>query len=292
MKMSQPGKGNSFYDHMKLISPGNPRLADPVGKCLRHFRTLNRKPRRHINLCLQDSSTYQAILAGRNLEGEFQKPRAEACYLHWIQYFASKEWKWIKVEVDPASRVVRTQDGFYCLLEDVQCCLCERDNQGIFHSKTSFAAHPTGESVDAYNDILSAKASLETVTETERRVLIDARLGQGKFREELWTAWGQCAVTGCRNKQLLRASHIKPWRLSDNRERLDRFNGFLFTPNLDHLFDSGLVSFSDNGKILFSSRLAIADASLLGVNTSTRLCTVYPANKPYLAEHRRLFGYT
>jgi predicted restriction endonuclease len=50
----------------------------------------------------------------------------------------------------------------------------------------------------------------------------------------------------------LRASHLKPWRDSDNTERLDGENGLLLTPSIDHLFDRGFISFENNGELLIS----------------------------------------
>ena len=50
---------------------------------------------------------------------------------------------------------------------------------------------------------------------------------------------GRCAVTGLDLPLLLRASHIKPWRDSDNRERLDPYNGLLLSPSYDAAFDWG-----------------------------------------------------
>ncbi|WP_371121728.1 hypothetical protein [Paenibacillus sp. OK060] len=38
----------------------------------------------------------------------------------------------------------------------------------------------------------------------------------------------------------LRPSHGKPWRNSDN-ERLDKYNGFLFCPAHDSLYDKGYI---------------------------------------------------
>jgi 5-methylcytosine-specific restriction protein A len=54
---------------------------------------------------------------------------------------------------------------------------------------------------------------------------------------------------------LLKASHIKPWRDSDNAERLDIYNGLLLIPNLDSAFDKGYISFDDGGKIIISDMI-------------------------------------
>src|SRR5262249_6618878 len=88
---------------------------------------------------------------------------------------------------------------------------------------------------------------------TTKRALVDCRVGQGIFRENLIKYWkGKCAITGLSLTALLRASHIKPWRDSNNSERLDPFNGLLLSPSYDAAFDIGLISFREDGGIIFS----------------------------------------
>lgn len=87
---------------------------------------------------------------------------------------------------------------------------------------------------------------IEVPDETEREILAKARIGQGKFRADLVTEWGKgevCALTGLAVPELLIASHIKPWRDSSNRERLDPMNGLLLVAHADKLFDRFLLSF-------------------------------------------------
>lgn len=94
------------------------------------------------------------------------------------------------------------------------------------------------------------------LTPTARKQLILARKGQGKFRRDLFAVWGGgCAVTGCTVGEVLRASHIKPWKKSNNNERLDKNNGLLLTATLDALFDRGLISFNDDGVMIISPRI-------------------------------------
>src|SRR5690606_16024439 len=76
-------------------------------------------------------------------------------------------------------------------------------------------------------------AAIHALGSTEAQSLLKSRRGQGKFRADLIYLWtGRCAVTGLSNVTLLRASHIKPWAVSNNYERLDAYNGLLLTPNL------------------------------------------------------------
>src|SRR5207253_2299272 len=96
---------------------------------------------------------------------------------------------------------------------------------------------------------------LADVPITTREALVDARLGQGKFRQSLISYWGGCALTGCVFHNLLIASHIVPWSDATNDERLDPFNGLLLTANLDRLFGGYHMAFADDGRAIISPRL-------------------------------------
>ena len=124
------------------------------------------------------------------------------------------------------------------------------------------------------------------LTATEKDQIIKARIGQGIFRDALFTHWkGRCCVTGCSIGPVLRASHIKPWRNSTNVERLDKFNGLLLAANIDALFDRGFISFDDDGQILRSPDISADALSSLGCDTSLKI-KVAPRHAPYLAYHR------
>ena len=141
-------------------------------------------------------------------------------------------------------------------------------------------------SVPAVNDLYTHRSSLENVEQTERDAIVRSRLGQGRFRDDLLNYWNQCAVTGCREPILLRASHIKPWRDSSNRERLDPLNGLLLVPTLDAAFDAGLISFADDGQIIISNQLSSETQKLIGISASFSLTQIESRHLPYLAYHR------
>lgn len=52
------------------------------------------------------------------------------------------------------------------------------------------------------------------------------------------------------------ASHIKPYRLCNEEERFDPENGLLLSRNMDALFDTGWITFSDQGQVICSSDLS------------------------------------
>lgn len=124
------------------------------------------------------------------------------------------------------------------------------------------------------------------VAATTRSALVDARLGQGRFRRELMRRWGgACAVTGCNVAAVLRASHCKPWRKSNNSERLDSNNGLILSANLDALFDVGLISFQDDGAMIIANALNHPERIALGIPSDlTRKPT--PKLRAYLQFHR------
>lgn len=107
---------------------------------------------------------------------------------------------------------------------------------------------------DVRNRILDDKAEEELNQEdlpiVEKHQLIVARRGQGIFRSGLETIEKACRLTGVNDKRFLIASHIKPWRDSDNREKLDKNNGLLLSPHADKLFDNGWISIDKKSKLM------------------------------------------
>ena len=90
---------------------------------------------------------------------------------------------------------------------------------------------------------------------TTKEQLIKARRGQGVFKANVRLHETGCRITGVTDPQHLRASHIKPWRSSSDEEKLSGYNGLLLAPHIDHLFDNGLISFTDSGDLLVSAKL-------------------------------------
>jgi len=107
------------------------------------------------------------------------------------------------------------------------------------------------------NEAKAIISGFDSMKETERTALIKSRVGQGLFRKQLLEKYNNsCIITGINETKLLIASHIKPWAVSTNEERLSSENGLLLSPTFDKLFDCGLISFADTGKIIISSQLS------------------------------------
>jgi hypothetical protein len=158
-----------------------------------------------------------------------------------------------------------------------------------FHQETTRPSRATfkiAHDQSSADDISTHRQEISTVPATEQQAIIKARIGQGIFRQRLLELWHGCAVTGVFLPQVLKASHIKPWRSSTNQERLDPFNGILLLPQYDSLFDAGLISFADDGSILHSRSIGNHDLRLLGVGNHDRLRKVSEPHRLYLAYHR------
>jgi hypothetical protein len=123
-------------------------------------------------------------------------------------------------------------------------------------------------------------------TEVER--LVKQRVGQNTFRQALLDYWGgACAVTGISLPEALRASHAKPWAdCSNDQERLNVFNGFLLTANLDALFDRGLITFDDDGSLICSGLLNEEQRFAFQLHDDLQLRWITPHHAPFLLWHR------
>jgi len=95
-----------------------------------------------------------------------------------------------------------------------------------------------------------------SIAETEKKQLINARKGQGKYRRNVEAVERGCRLTGVADRTFLVASHIKPWPKSSNAERLNGNNDLLLSLHADRLFDRGWISFQDNGDIVCVNDIA------------------------------------
>lgn len=97
--------------------------------------------------------------------------------------------------------------------------------------------------------------------ETEKLFVANARIGQHQFAKAvLHNCGGRCVFCGLSipegaASKMLIASHIKPWRSSSNRERLDHLNGVAACPSHDAAFDTGLMGIEADLSVVLSPRL-------------------------------------
>ncbi len=124
------------------------------------------------------------------------------------------------------------------------------------------------------------------LTETEKRQLVNARVGQGLFKNNVRLNEHACRVTGVVQLHHLRASHIKPWKDSSNEEKLHGCNGLLLAPHVDHLFDRGFISFENNGDLLVSGDMEAEVLSAWSIVVPRNVGAFNGDQQHFLAHHR------
>ncbi len=88
-------------------------------------------------------------------------------------------------------------------------------------------------------------------------------------------------------RELLRASHIKPWAdCATDAERLDVFNGLLLEARVDAVFDQGFVTVDDEGRLVVAAELGAEARQMLGLDVERRVRRLEAQHRVYLAWHR------
>ena len=92
-----------------------------------------------------------------------------------------------------------------------------------------------------------------------RQVLTTQRIKQNFFRRAVLSSYrGRCCMSGLSDPQLLIASHIVPWS-SDKANRLNPSNGLCLSAIHDRAFDKGLISLTDDGRVMLSDEIRKRD---------------------------------
>lgn len=94
-----------------------------------------------------------------------------------------------------------------------------------------------------------------------------ARIGQGKYREQLLEQCRYCPMTMISDERLLIASHIKPWSASLQNEKIDPYNGYMLSPLYDKLFDRGFITFTEKKHVILSEFISPFTWKKIGLKT-------------------------
>lgn len=90
------------------------------------------------------------------------------------------------------------------------------------------------------------------------------------------------------NPEHLIASHIKPWRESTNVERLEAANGLLLTPSIEHLFDRGFISFTDDGELVQSPVADQVSLERMGIRQNGQITVgSFSSDQKYFLKYHR-----
>lgn len=103
----------------------------------------------------------------------------------------------------------------------------------------------------------------EDFTGETRKVITEQRIKQNFFRRAVLSSYrGRCCMSGLSEPRLLIASHIVPWS-KDKANRLNPSNGLSLSAIHDRAFDKGLITLTDNFKIVVSEELKRKNESFI-----------------------------
>lgn len=129
----------------------------------------------------------------------------------------------------------------------------ENQERLIFESERILAEYQDTDIENKYKSFLEDIPN-DIKGETRMRI-VKTRVNQNFFREMVLANYGvKCALTGIDIPNLLVASHIIPWAINE-QERLNPENGLCLSSLYDRAFDKGLISFTNEGHVLFADKL-------------------------------------
>lgn len=96
-----------------------------------------------------------------------------------------------------------------------------------------------------------------------RKAFVEQRIKQNFFRRAVLSSYrGRCCISGVAEPRLLIASHIVPWS-KDKANRLNPSNGLCLSAIHDKAFDKGLITLSDDLRVILSNDLRKRDEDFI-----------------------------
>lgn len=127
----------------------------------------------------------------------------------------------------------------------------------------------------------------QNLPEEQKKQLVNARIGQGEYRQKLLNESSECIITRVNDERILIASHIKPWSVSSDEEKIDPNNGLILTPTYDKLFDQGFITFQDDGTIIISPYISPLNIKKMNLANGRKYVLPESAKRrEYLIYHR------
>jgi len=151
------------------------------------------------------------------------------------------------------------------------------------------------------SEMLTREFSENAITENEidipkgaeKIVTTKQRINQSFFRSAVLASYNcACCITGISNRELLIASHIKPWKASNENEKTNPKNGLCLNALFDRAFDRGFLTIKPNYSIIISDSISdICDGNTVDIffkrykNTRIHLPEKFLPSKEFLEYH-------
>jgi hypothetical protein len=276
-KESRDGSRNKFYDNMTELNPGdlvfsyNNKMIRAIGTVQRRAYTSPKPDFRTAGSNWSDTGWY-AEVSFSEIDNPFQPKE----YIETIRPLLDEKYAPLRPtgEANQAYLFsISIELGNYLLsLSKIPQSILEQN-------------------IAIVDDALDDEHELEIVQKStkmplEKEQLVKSRRGQGIFKSNVKHFEKRCRVTGVSDKKHLIASHIKPWRNSNDQEKIDGENGLLLSHHIDHLFDRGFITFSESGDLVVSKSLNPNVLQAWGIDASIKVGTFTLRQKEYLKFHR------
>jgi hypothetical protein len=296
-KVSKNGKLNPFYEFMREVAPGDLifSFADTrikaIGIALSPCYDCPRPPEFGAAGRVWGDTGWRVDVRWRELHAQI-KPKD---HMESLSPFLPAKYSPLQATGSGLQGIYLTE--LPASLADALVQLVGREaaeTRGVARSWVSDVADPRSpaQAQAEWEEDLARRVEQDTrIPVTEKRQVILARRGQGKFRERVSMIERACRITRVNRPEHLIASHCKPWRdCESNDERLDGENGLLLTPTVDHLFDRGFISFENNGDLLISPVVHRESLKRMGIPPEERrnVGAFSEGQRRYLEYHRDL----
>ncbi len=242
------GTRNPFYDYMKEVSVGD-IVFSFYGTRIQALGVVQKQATLAPKPNFESAGSYW-LNEGWYVEVEFESiknPFRPKEYIEILRDFLPEKYSPLQQNGNGNQKIYLTT-----IPENLAKKIIEIANIPIVDIQNELAPAPNSES--DYEIELEVKTKFID-GDLDRIQLVKSRKGQGVFKSNVRLIEDHCRVTGVSNVRHLIASHIKPWRNSDNEEKLDGYNGLLLSPHVDHLFNYGFISFQNSGKLIISKEL-------------------------------------
>ncbi len=239
----------------------------------------------------------------------------------WIKY-ADRYSKFIDLSKDDKTLtdfLSRKYKGEFCYLKIAEWiskktkrhlhCI-EYDEEDLIDCIMSYLYWSYGNPYDEDNNHLLVMIDMEKLRRKKRREKADNRLlknkisnkidirekykfsiskiriGQGQLRKDALIYYdGKCMMCEVDNSRLLNTSHIKTFAKSEKNKSRNIYNVLLLCDKHDGLFNDGLISFNDNGKIMISNELDEKNRKELQLEEGISI-ELQPEHNEFLKWHR------
>ena len=145
--------------------------------------------------------------------------------------------------------------------------------------------------INSFNNQITDYELSEIPAGKTREAIVKQRVNQNFFRDMILASYNfKCCITGLPVKELLVASHIKPWAI-DEQNRMNPRNGLCLNALHDKAFDKGLITLTPDLTVLVASHIRNRPEEELRLINNYHGSTIQKPNRflpdlDFLAFHR------